>query len=761
MPSSICKGRYLHYLGFGDNQLQGTIPACFWHLDSIVLEFEYNLFHGPINLDRSTIAAGTQPLSLISIGFNYFSGIFPVSFLKYPKLVGLSTPNNCFKGGFENLTCAQISSRLKYIDFDGLYTPQHCLKEHGLISSRINSFDYFGGLLPDCIFLQPRIEEASFAGNGFFGTLPQDVLNRNMKGLGLNLSRNFLVGTLPSTLNKSFWSKLDLSYNKFDGTIPNLIASEFSQVTSVILNNNRFSFASSPLSSKIEKLIVSQGNLLQDEPIYKRYRESYSVKESRWLLKFVFYYFVFVCISFIFIIFGLLLQFYKLSNDSIQLHSLNYHKNLLVCLIACLLLLPCYYFFHDSQYAEGYKMYENTYDWFFSSLYLRGYFPGWIIATCLITINLITQFNLSSRNHFRQEIRRKKEISRSRLDHSLIVGLYILLVILSTFISVTVNEFYVREQNKLMVKESDIRFINLYQVLMMFYNLVWNRYILSWIFKYLRSLSESVISDFWHSEYLIFVLTVNSVIVPWLITMIKDDVCFEGLFFSQSEVHQLIGEDECNWWNFDSKNRICHRQTSFTLPFLYYHLCGWKFLLNQLPLWIYYYACIPIISVIENRVHQIYCLDSNQDFLFYQNADRLLDLTLLMCYGIHYPFLSFMIFIKACYEEFLRRVKMRDGRAVWTELPLDSTHEIEMRPAGYPAEIENTVESQQFSQNKSLQGNQPNHSLSCCVVLVTSIIIFDVISDRNGTLNGLYSVLTMVFIFVLLKGVLCSIIKGI
>lgn len=759
LPSSICKVRYLHYLGFGDNQLHGTIPACFWDLDSIILEFEYNLFHGPINLDRSMISVGTQPLSLISIGFNYFSGAFPGSLLKYPKLLGLSTPNNCFKGGFENFTCEQVSSRLKYIDFDGLYTPQHCRKENSLISS----FDYFGGPLPDCILRQRRIEEASLAGNGFFGKLPQYFLNLNEKGLGLNLSRNFLVGTIPSTFNQSFWSKLDLSYNKLYGTIPNLIASEFNQLTSVILNNNRFSFSSSPLSLKVEKLIVSQGNLLQDDPIYKRYQESYSVKESRRLLMFVFYYFLFACISFIFILLGLLLKIYKLSNDSIQLRSLNYLKNLLICLIACLFLLPCYYFFHHAQYVEGYKMYENTHDWSYSSLYLGGYFPGGIIATCLITINLITQFNLSSKYHFTTENRRKNEISRSRLDYSLIIGLYILLVILSFFISVTVNEFYLRQQNKLILKESDSRFINLYQVLMMLYNLVWNRYIVSWIFKYLRSVSEGVMSDAWHSEYLVLVLVVNSVIVPWSITMIKDEACFEGLFFSKSEVHQLIGENECNWWNFDNTNRICHRQTSFTLPFLYYHLCGWKFLLNQLPVWIYYYAFILIISVIERLVQGSF-IDSNLNFLFYQNADRLLDLTLLMCFGIHYPFLTFMIFIKAFFEEFLRIVKTTDDRAVWTELPLDSTDEIEMTPpVGHPVEIENIVESQQISRNrdKSLQRNQPYHSLSCCVVLVTSIIIVDVISDRNGILNGVYFLLTMVFVFVLLKGILHARIRGV
>eukprot|EP01040_Poterioochromonas_malhamensis_P002550 gene2550-2712_t len=197
LSSSLCTNYYqLHFFGVGDNQLHGTIPSCFWRSRALTLEFDFNLFHGPILINMSSlsqsISRGELPLSFVSVGFNHFSGTFPSQLLEYPQLVALSAPNNCFKGGFQTISCENISPMLKYIDFDGLYAPHSCIQGYDLFKPT----RYFGGPLPHCLFVRNKVLDVSLSGNGFSGTITE-YFNVTAFGFKLNLSRNFLVGTLP------------------------------------------------------------------------------------------------------------------------------------------------------------------------------------------------------------------------------------------------------------------------------------------------------------------------------------------------------------------------------------------------------------------------------------------------------------------------------------------------------------------------------------------------------------------------------------
>eukprot|EP01040_Poterioochromonas_malhamensis_P003216 gene3217-3429_t len=688
LSSSLCSQRYLNFFGVSDNQLRGTIPSCYWTSEALILEFDYNLFHGPIHINMSAILSrpsrNPTPLSFVSFGFNHLSGTFPAQFFDFPQLSALSAPNNCFKGGFETISCDNTSSQLRFIDLDGLYSPCSCVQGYDLLKP----VHYFGGPLPHCLFVPPRVLDVSLSGNGFSGTIPESF-NVTTFSFSLNLSRNFLVGTLPNVFNKLIWSKLDLSYNKLSGVVPNLTMTEAKGRTSLILINNRFSFASVPFLLDMDRVDLSKGNLLKESSYRRRYPESFPVTESRLLIGFIRYYFIVGGVAILFAIIGWVFRLYEFSDSSDFIDSSSIRIFVPCLIVICLSLLLCYYYLiHLSQYRSGYKMYENTYDWSVSSLYLRGYLSGGIIATSFIILNLLFQFNyriiIGNYIEIPHQTRGVRRLP-SRVDYSLTIGFYLIVFCLNFILSLAVNQFYLKLQNTLInTNAGDTKLI---QVIMVMYNIVWNRYVILWIFQYLQSLSEGVISEKRQFDCLLCLLLTSSVITPWISTLFTDESCFEGLISSRSEVHQLIGEAECKWWNHGADNRICHRRTSFSLPFLYFHLCSSQLLLTQIPLWIYYYSLMPIVHLYERFIREVFIRhrDSNRSIAmrsFIWKVDIVFDFTLLLCYGIHYPLLAFIMLFKVIVQYFMGGIQLKQDD-VWVELSVDSTHsEIEMQSLG-------------------------------------------------------------------------------
>jgi hypothetical protein len=144
------------------------------------------------------------------------------------------------------------STALQDLVFDGLAAGDGCLKP---LWPKNNSLGFdaslaktMKGSLPPCLLRMPKISVLHMAGNGLSGFLDPHLTSWPANLSDLSLSNNKLSQPIPAPLQQQAWrlSKIDLSFNKFNGTLYQM------QKPSLLLNLivNRFSGA---LSSELIK----------------------------------------------------------------------------------------------------------------------------------------------------------------------------------------------------------------------------------------------------------------------------------------------------------------------------------------------------------------------------------------------------------------------------------------------------------------------------------------------------------------------------
>jgi len=271
----ICNLSLLSILKMSYNNLSGFLPGCLGNLnDLLILSLQGNNFHGSIpqmfmrgsklrmiNLNQNQLL-GPMPRSLLNcteleildLGKNYINDTFPswlgilpelrvlilrsngfhgvigepLSNFEFPKLQILDFSNNSFKGKlpskyFQNWQAMRIIDvdRLKYMHaIPGFQIPGR------IWSAR---YDYQMSLTNKGIEtkywkIQDFLVAIDLSSNRFDGEIPEVV--GNLKGLHmLNFSNNVLVGSIPSSLaNLTNLESLDLSLNKLSGEIPSQLA---------------------------------------------------------------------------------------------------------------------------------------------------------------------------------------------------------------------------------------------------------------------------------------------------------------------------------------------------------------------------------------------------------------------------------------------------------------------------------------------------------------------------------------------------------
>jgi len=160
---------------------------------------------------------------------NNFSGGLPPDLFTLPKLQKLSVYGNSLMGG--HLPTKILSLGLQTLD----------VEDSGII-----------GRIPENIGSLFSLEALYLGGNDLTGSIPN--LKRLTKLAVLDFHNNELTGTIPalSDSSKLLLKKIDLSFNKLDGTIPpNLF--EIPELEFLYLNNNILS-GSIPTWDSISKL---------------------------------------------------------------------------------------------------------------------------------------------------------------------------------------------------------------------------------------------------------------------------------------------------------------------------------------------------------------------------------------------------------------------------------------------------------------------------------------------------------------------------
>ncbi|KAH0780482.1 hypothetical protein KY290_000080 [Solanum tuberosum] len=216
ISSAICNLKALFILDLKSNNLEGTIPQCLGEMSTVwILDLSNNSLSGTINTTFSI----RNPLNIIKLDGNKLQGKVPPSLINCENLEFLDLSHNEL-----NDTFPKWLGDLPHLQ---------------VLNLRSNKF--YGPIRTDNLFAQIRVIDLS--SNGFSGELPLSLfqnfqaMKKNGENSGIrkyvadifsNYYKNSLIVTtkgldyeLPQVLTAQII--IDLSMNRFEGRIPNII----------------------------------------------------------------------------------------------------------------------------------------------------------------------------------------------------------------------------------------------------------------------------------------------------------------------------------------------------------------------------------------------------------------------------------------------------------------------------------------------------------------------------------------------------------
>ncbi|KAG5573527.1 hypothetical protein H5410_063293 [Solanum commersonii] len=216
LPSSLGSLSNLDFLSLFNNSITGTVPLELGKLSSLrFLNLSWNSFTGEIPTSVSDI----KNLSVLDLSSNFLSGQIPVEFGSFLGLKLLNLSNN------------SLSS----------YIPSEISNLSALVELDLG-YNYLSGSLPEGFFRMRNLSKLLVGNNELEGALSSTLFTSNDSVLVyINLSWNRFEGKVPDVL----WSLsdhlriLDISGNNFTGVVSN--STYFSVIgASYNLSNNLF-----------------------------------------------------------------------------------------------------------------------------------------------------------------------------------------------------------------------------------------------------------------------------------------------------------------------------------------------------------------------------------------------------------------------------------------------------------------------------------------------------------------------------------------
>ncbi|XP_028070414.1 receptor-like protein 7 [Camellia sinensis] len=266
IPSSICNARSLSILDLSHNNLSGAIPQCLGYFSNVlfVLDLRFNAFQGNIpmifgkgnqleilNLNGNQFE-GPVPRSLtncrkvqvLDLGNNKINDTFPYWLGTLPELRVLVLRSNKFHGPIDNSKPNLYFPKLRIVDlshnkFTG-HLPSRYFKIFKAMRNKtmpnekyLSVGSYYQasiavtmkGSYIDLTRIFTLFTAIDLSSNKFNGDIP-NVIRRLTSLIVLNLSHNSLTGHIPSSLGDlTELESLDLSSNQLTGKIPNQLMS--------------------------------------------------------------------------------------------------------------------------------------------------------------------------------------------------------------------------------------------------------------------------------------------------------------------------------------------------------------------------------------------------------------------------------------------------------------------------------------------------------------------------------------------------------
>ncbi|XP_039168704.1 receptor-like protein 7 [Eucalyptus grandis] len=269
VPTSICEVSYLTVLDLSNNTLNGTLPPCLGSIHPLILlNLARNKFDGMIPhiyLDdcalrlidlRENQLSGIVPKSLgncrmleyLNLGDNQINDTFPfwLSELTYLKVIGLRSNN--FHG--------PIESNLSQLNFTSLH----------ILDISNNSFngEFPSNLLKSCHAMKVMVGQDKLA--------YLDI--ETFPNASFSISMTYAMKLMNKGMKKEYAKipyvliAIDLSNNKFEGFIPELIG-DLESLRMLNLSNNLLNGSIPPSLANLtvlEALDLSQNNLVGEIP---------------------------------------------------------------------------------------------------------------------------------------------------------------------------------------------------------------------------------------------------------------------------------------------------------------------------------------------------------------------------------------------------------------------------------------------------------------------------------------------------------------
>ncbi|MBA0849932.1 hypothetical protein Goshw_022907 [Gossypium schwendimanii] len=264
IPSSICNlvdSEFGVLLDLAHNNLSGAIPKCLGLRNIFILDLQMNRFHGNIpdfcveenhrlqtlNLNNNDFdgslpksLANCVDLEVLNLGNNKINDIFPHWLGNLPRLQVLALRSNYFHGQITHFENESHFSTLRILDlshnkFSGLMPTTYFTSFQGMMSLADVQMGYIGaedtyyrvsvavtmkGVDIELEKILTVFAAIDMSSNKFEGTIPETVGNLISLQV-LNFSHNHLTGHIPSSLgNLVALESLDLSCNELVGEIP-------------------------------------------------------------------------------------------------------------------------------------------------------------------------------------------------------------------------------------------------------------------------------------------------------------------------------------------------------------------------------------------------------------------------------------------------------------------------------------------------------------------------------------------------------------
>ncbi|KAG8365222.1 hypothetical protein BUALT_Bualt18G0081900 [Buddleja alternifolia] len=235
--TSFTNCRFLKFLGFGENPLDGVIPASIGNLS-----ISFQDFHAPDCKIKGNIPEEIGNLSnlmVLYLSYNELTGKIPFTVKHLQKLQGLYLRNNKIEGSIPNGLCDLHS-------LDSLWLSQNrfsgsipeCLGNVTSLRHLFLDYNMLSSSIPSSLWRIKDLLELDLSSNSLSGFLPPEIGNL-VTAISINMSKNNLSKDIPSTIeNLQALANLSLAHNSLEGSIPASVGSMISLVALDLSYNN-------------------------------------------------------------------------------------------------------------------------------------------------------------------------------------------------------------------------------------------------------------------------------------------------------------------------------------------------------------------------------------------------------------------------------------------------------------------------------------------------------------------------------------------